>query len=57
MAGNRNRLFLKNVKLPANEICTISSTIAGTQVTSSRNAIRIASLPKTYSARVSGFDR
>ena len=57
IAGNRNRLFRKNVKLPAKAICTISSTIAGSQVTSSRNVIRIASLPKTYSARVSGFDR
>ena len=50
-------LFAKNVKLPAKAICTISSTMAGTQVTSGRNAIRIASLPKMYSARVNGFDR
>ena len=32
-------------------------TIAGTQVTSSRNVARIASLPTTYSMRVSGFDK
>ena len=31
--------------------------MAGIQVTSARNAIRMASLPKTYSPRVSGFER
>ena len=54
IAGNRNTLFLKNVKFPANDIYTMSRTIAGSHVTSTRNAIRIASLPKMYSARVSG---
>ena len=44
IAGNRNRLLRKNVKLPANAICTTSSTIAGTHVTSSRKAIRIGEL-------------
>ena len=57
MAGNRNTLLLKKVKLPAKLICTISSTMAGSQVTSARNVIRMMSFPKTYSARVSGFDR
>ena len=35
----------------------MSNMIAGTHVMSRRNAIRMASLPKTYSARVSGFDK
>ena len=38
-------------------IWRMSSTIAGTHVTSRRNVARTTSLPKTYSARVSGFDR
>ena len=46
-----------NVKLPANAIWTIRSNSAGTQVMSSRNDIRIDSLPKMYSARVNGLDR
>ena len=57
IAGNRKTLLAKKVKLPAKAICTINRTIAGSQVTSARKVIRIASLPKMYSARVSGFDR
>ena len=37
IAGNRNRLFCRNAKLPANSTCRSSSSIAGTSVTSSRN--------------------
>ena len=57
IAGKRKTLAVKKAKLPAKAIWTISSTIAGSQVTSARKVIRIASLPNTYSARVSGFDR
>ena len=42
---------------PENSTWSRSRTIAGTQVTSSRKIMRIASLPAMYSTRVSGFDR
>ena len=57
IAGSRNRLFLRNVKLPSKITFSSSSSIAGTKVTSVRNANRIASLPTMYSERISGFDR
>ena len=57
IAGNRKTFRVRKLTLPANAICTSSRTIAGTQVTRRRNAIRIASFPNTYSTRDSGFER
>ena len=57
IAGNRNRFFFRNAKLPANSTCSRSSSRPGTSVTKRRNANRTAALPKMYSVRISGFDR
>ena len=57
IAGSRKRLAFRNVKLPSNITFRKSSSIAGTSVTSSRNANSTASLPAMYSERISGFDR
>ncbi len=57
IAGSRKMLACTNARLPANIVCTSSSRIAGSQVTLTRKRNRIANLPATYSARVSGFER
>ena len=57
IAGSRNRLSRRKVRLPVNRICISSSITAGASVTPSRNTSMATSLPVMYSTRVSGFDR
>ena len=57
MAGTRYRFWRTKVRLPAKPICTSSSVTAGTKVTNTRKTKSTASLPATYSQRLSGLAR
>ena len=47
IAGNRNRLAFRKVRLPANIICISRSRMPGSQVTAVRKITSVASLPTT----------